>query len=102
MFRNGTAARIEERLNSLLKATERHSNEFTRRSDHSEQDLKAMETGIRADLQSVTAALARIETLLKTRNGGAAKAGAAMKKTAVPAGYLGGGGFLYWLAERLL
>ena len=85
---NGHAARIEERLNTILKGHERHASEFTRRMDHHTNDIKALETGIRADLQGMAGTLTRIEGLLKARNGnGAARAaGAVVKKQALPVG----------------
>ena len=102
LFNNGHAARIEERLTSALKALERHSAEHTRRADGLEEDLKNLETGIRADLQAVVSSLGRIESLLKARNGNG-RAKAVVKKSAAPIGYAtGGGGILYLLAEKLL
>ena len=101
IFGNGSAARAEERLASVLKAQERHYADFVRRADHTEADMKALETGVRADLQGITAALGRIEGLLKARNGNGA-ARAAVKKGAAPAGYLTGGGGLVYLIQHFL
>ena len=102
---NGAAARTEERLSSALKAVDRLAAEHVRRADRHEQNLKSVETGLRADLQTMTAALARIEELLKVRNSnGAARAaaGAAVKKTAPPVGYATGGGALVYALQQLL
>ena len=98
---NGHAARIEERLSSLLKAVDRHSTEHTRRADSAEDELKGLETGLRRELVDIRNVLGRIETVLKTRNGNGRTA-AVVKKTAAPAGYLTGGGVLWMLLERLL
>ena len=97
---NGHAARAEERLASIMKSVERLAAEHTRRADHNTGDLKAMETGLRADLQGMAGTLTRIEGLLKARNGNGAKAAAITKRATPPLAYGTGGGVLLAIAQH--
>ena len=74
-------SKLNERIAGLSRAIDKQSTEITRRFDGQEADLKA--------------AVAR-------RNGNG-RAAAAVKKQAIPVGGgIGVGGFLAWLAERLI